>query len=315
MRRERGYEVSGGSRVSCERGSGTGDGAPWWCRGLRRGSACGAAALVSLAALALLSAALTLATQPGCGGDRSASEWIEFCGRAVEEYAARGGYLRFTQESRTTLTTPQGSLDGWLRAEGDIILPDRERYEYREELSSTTQPGETSGNSFSYLTVDGGETAFVSGENLEKELGISGWVHYKPPQGQNRYFDYLRLVGRIRRMGEKAEKVAHEDIEGRRCVHVVCRLQGREVVDLYLQEDPSFMERIPGAETEDFSGEVLVRVWVDVESGLPLRVLVEASTSQGEGVSASNRMEMRFSGYHDEPPSPIEAPGSFTEAS
>jgi len=269
-----------------------------------------------MAWLALLAAALlafSVVTAAGCGGEADAAEWLRMCGQAVSDYAAAGGYLRFQQESRNALRTAQASLESWMRVEGEIILPEREKYEYREELTSPSQPEKPAVSAFSYLTVDGGKTAYVAGETISAQLGLTGWVHYTPPQGQSRFFDYLKIVERITGMGGSAEWLGYEEIRGVRCGYLSLRVSGREIMDLRLQEDPTLAEKYPELAEQEFTGEILVRLWIAAESRLPVRVVMESSAGEGEEVT-SGRVEILFSGYHEEPPSPIEAPGAFIEA-
>lgn len=265
-------------------------------------------------AAAFATLAFLLAAAGGCGRGINPAEWVRSCGQAVSDYAAAGGYVRFRQESRNTVQTDRGALEDWLRVEGDIILPDREKYECREELSSTGKPGETSASSFSYLTVDGGKTAYVAGESLSAELGVSGWVHYTPPEGQNRLFDYVKFMRKITMMSGSAEWVGYEEIGGVRCAHLTLGVSGREMFDLLLQEDPALSEKFPDLEEQEFTGEMRVRLWVAAEGHLPVRVIMETSTGGGGEVTTAGRLELLFSGYHEEPPSPIEAPAAFTEA-
>lgn len=281
--------------------------------GVRRcGIARGRRLLLSVFAVALvLSQALAMG---GCGGGKSPAEWLRACGKAVGEYAAAGGYLHFVQESTNTVRTARGTLEEWFKAEGDIVLPGRERYEYRQELRSSLQPGEEAVNAFSYITVDGGKTAYVMGERLSAELGVMGWVHYTPPQGQSRFLDYPKLMERVTGMGGSAEWLGYEEVQGVRCAYLSLRASGREIVDMRLQEDPALLEKYPELGEGEFAGEMDVRLWISVESGLPVRMIMETDSGEDGEVSVSGRMELVFSGYYGSPPSSIEAPATFTEA-
>lgn len=266
--------------------------------------------------IAAASASLALATLSGlwgCGGE-SPAEWLGKCRRAVEEYAAVRGYLHFVQESTNIVRTSQGTLEEWFKAEGDIVLPEREKYEYRQELTSSLQPGEGAVNAFSYITVDGGKTAYVMGERLSAELGVKGWVHYTPPQGQSRFLDYRKLVERVTEMGGSAEWLGYEEVSGVRCAYLSMHASGRELVDLRLREDPGLLEKYPELGEGEFAGEMAVRLWIAAESGLPVRMIMEIGSGEGGEVTVSGRMELLFSGYGETPPSPIEAPAAFMEA-
>lgn len=262
---------------------------------------------------AVFLSALILAAGSGCGRERPPSEYLRACGEAAERYAEAGGYLRFVQDSENVLSSGQGTLTQGIRVEGEMVFPDRERYEYREEAVSSLRPGEPQTNSFSYITLDGGKTAYVMGERLASQLGLEGWVHYTPPAGQNRFFDYRKLVAKIAAAGEGAEMLGREEIEGRRCLHLAFSLGAQEILDLRLQEDPSFLERYQGLDWESLLGELRMEVWIGEEDDLPVQVVMHAEKSTGN-VSFSSRISILFSGYGELPPSPIEKPAVFAEA-
>jgi hypothetical protein len=250
----------------------------------------------------------------GCGGSEDPASWLERCVKAAEDYVREGGYLHFQQEAEFRLGTAGGEFEQVLRVEGDIIFPDREAYEYRETVSSTRQPGEAQENSFSYLTLDGGRTAYVRGERLSAQLGVAGWVRYTPPPGQNRYFDYLSLIRGLIAAGGEPEWLGYEDLEGVRCARVRYAMTGRELIDLRLREDPAFAQRYEGVDLEGIVGELQVEVWLREVDDLPVRVAIEQSVSVEEGSSTSNSLLFVFSGYGEEAPAPIEAPAIFRDA-
>ncbi len=262
---------------------------------------------------AALASVFLLVGGGGCGKDEPPSDYLRTCVEAAVRYMDSGGYLRFVQESENVLSSGQGTLEQRIRVEGEIIFPDRERYGYREEAVSSLRPGEAQTNSFSYITLDGGRTAYVMGERLASQLGLAGWVHYTPPAEQNRFFDFRKLVTKIAAAGEGAEMLGHEEIEGTRCLHLAFSLGAREIMDLRLQEDPSFMERYQGLDWESLLGELRMEVWIGEEGKLPVRVVIYTEKSAGN-VGLSSRISIHFSGYGEPPPSPIERPAVFAEA-
>ncbi len=249
----------------------------------------------------------------GCESSEDAAAWLGRCGRAVNEYAQGGGYLHFLQEKEFRLGTSQGEFEQKLRVEGDIILPDREAYEYSETVSGSTQP-EQRENTFSYLTVDGGKTAYVKGERLTAELGVLGWVRYTPQPGQNRYFDYAASISELVGVATEPEWLGYEDLAGERCAHVRYSASGQELIGLRLQEDPSLAERFQGIDMGEVLGELLVDAWIREADGLPRRVVIEQEVSVENGASGATRLVFSFSAYGEVPPLPIEAPAFFTEA-
>lgn len=257
---------------------------------------------------------IALALWPaGCGDGRTPEEWLQECTRAAHEYALDGGYLRFRQETESSLRTGQGTLVHSLRVEGEMILPDRERYEYREEVRSDIGEGKSGLNAFSYLTLDGGKTAYVKGENLSKQLGVEGWVHYTPPQDQNRFFDYLRLVDRLAAPRGEVEWLGMEEVEGMRCAHLAYDLSGREILELHSREDPSLLEDYQELGSEWMEEVLRVEAWIGEVDLLPLRIRLAAHYEEGE-VGMTYELTLTFSGYGEQPPFPIEGPAAWVEA-
>ncbi len=265
------------------------------------------------AAVMALALALTCVIAAGCAPERDPAAWLEESGRAVGEYAAGEGYLHFLQEMESVVGTTQGEFGQVLRVEGDIIFPGREAYGYAESLSSSLSPGQEQGNSFSYLTLDGGATAYVMGERLSAELGVSGWIRYTPASGQDRFFDYPRLLASIVSMGQGPEWLGHEEEDGVRCARVRYAASAEEMLDLRVQQDPSFAGQYQGLQAGGLGG-LTVEVWIGEEDKLPRRVFMEQTVSTPEGVSGATRVVFTFSAYGEEPPLTIEAPAFFHEA-
>jgi hypothetical protein len=267
--------------------------------------------LVFVIASIMVIGAVTLA---GCGSSRDPASLVEDCRQAVDGYVQGGGYVHFLQESEYQLKIVDGEFKQLISVEGDIILPDRESYDYKETMSSSTQPEAGQENSFSYLTLDGGSMAYVKGERLSAELGVSGWVHYTPPAGQNRYFDYALLIEQVTRIGEGAELLGYEDIDGQRCAHIRGVMSGEELVEMRLNEDSTFADEYQGIDLGKLLGDLEVEVWIAEADSLPRRVTMGQSLSSEGSIGSSNRMDFVFSGYAEEAPPAIEAPAVFQEA-
>ena len=262
---------------------------------------------------ALLAAALACAAAAGCGSAREAAAWLAESGQAVEEYAAAGGYLHFRQEMESVIGGALGELSQVLRVEGDIVFPEREAYGYEETLSISLLPGEEQRNAFSYLTLDGGATAYVMGERLSAELGVEGWIRYTPAPGQNRYFDYALLAGSLLSMAREPEWLGYEEEGGTRCAHLRYVASGEEALQLHMQRDPSLAGQYLDPQAGGL-GELTVQLWIGEEDKLPRRASVEQEVSTPDGVSGSTRAVFTFSGYGEGPARSIEAPAAFHEA-
>ena len=250
----------------------------------------------------------------GCGDRQDPGSWLERCGQAAGDYAQGSGYLHFTQESEYHMQTAQGEFSQQLRVEGDIIFTDRETYEYSEVLSSSLQPDQPQENAFSYLTLDAGKTAYVAGERLSAELGVIGWVHYTPQSDQNRYFSYPELIEGITSVGGEQEWVGFEDLGGERCAHLRYNVSGQELMELRLQQDPTFAEQFQGLDMGEIVGELVVELWVGEADDLPRRVVMDQDVTLEDGTHNTTRLVFEFSGYGMETPLLIEAPAFANEA-
>jgi len=267
----------------------------------------------------LLMLAVTAAVVAGSGcGEKSAETWLEECRQAASEYLQDGNYLHFKEvidydfeghfEEQSYEFTQQ------INIEGDTIFVNRQRYDYREILNSPQVPEGTQENSFSYLTVDGGTTAFVEGERLSTQLGVTGWVHYTPTGEENRYFDYGQFIDTLTGTHENLELVGYEDVRGVRCAHLSYTVSGQELMQLRFQQDPSLEEKYSELDLDEYMEDMDVELWVGEEDNLPRRITVSQVLSQeGEG-TANVGILMEFEGYGQEPPILIEEPAFFTEA-
>ena len=250
----------------------------------------------------------------GCGNSQDGSAWLSDCGKAVEDYAQGTGYLHFVQEKEYGLGMEVGEFEQRIRVEGDIIFPDRESYEYSETSNSSLQPDQPMENSFSYLTLDGGKTAYVAGERLSEELGVMGWVHYTPQSEQNRYFDYAELMGSLVSPQGDAEWLGFEDLNGERCAHVRHSISGQELIEKLLQEDPTLLEQYQDVDMSSVMGEVSFEMWIAEEDRLPRQIVMDQVMTLEDGTNSTTHLHMVFSGYGEEAPLTIEEPAFFTEA-
>ncbi|MDI6874276.1 hypothetical protein [Candidatus Solincola sp.] len=308
--REEGYrEAEYGDSMEVMTGSGLHHGAAGGASAGKGGSPYGRLLQAVLAAV-IIPLALWLT---GCGGGRTPVEWLRECNRAAHEYTLNGGYLRFRQEAENVLRTERGTLTRSLRAEGEMILPDRERYEYREEVRSDIGEEKGGSNSFSYLTLDGGKTAYVKGEKLLEQLGVEGWVHYTPPEDRNRFFDYLKLVDRVTTADREVEWLGLEEAEGVRCAHLAFDLSGRDLLELRSQEDTSLLEGYQDLGPEWLDEILRVEVWIGEESLLPVRVRLGTQYNE-QGMGMTYTLLVVFQGYGEQPPFPIEKPAVCVEA-
>lgn len=249
----------------------------------------------------------------GCGGERSPAEWLDRAAAAAEEYASGDGYLHFREEMSSRLEVGSAFLEQRIVLEGECLFPLRERYRYRETLESSELP-EGKENSFDYITLDGGKTAYVQGEALAAALGVVGWVHYTPPAGENRYFNYPDLIRSLTHEPREPEVVGHEEVGEVKCVHLRYRIDAEKLFRRRLEEEPTLREKYGEVGVEELLGELAVDLWVGEEDGLPRRVVVGEARLETEAGTASVGMTAEFTGYGEEAPVSIEEPAEFTEA-
>lgn len=268
--------------------------------------------IVAIFALAVILAAAWGAA--GCGESQDGYAWLRDCGQAAEDYAQGTGYLHFVQEKEYSLGMGTGEFEQKVRVEGDMIFPDRESYEYSETTNSSLQPDQSLDNSFSYLTLDGGKTAYVAGERLSEELGVIGWVHYTPQSGQNRYFDYAELMGSLTSSQGDVEWLGFEDVGGERCAHIRNSISGQELIEKLLQENPALLEQYQDVDTSNIMGEMSFEMWIAESDKLPRQVIMDQVTTLEDGTNSVTHLRMDFSGYGEEAPLIMEAPAFFTEA-
>ncbi len=131
---------------------------------------------------------------------------------------------------------------------GAMQMPDRERYEYRETWSgSLVDPaGNLRATTFSYVTLDGGKTAYVKGTQLEQKLGVMGWVYYMPAAGESRYFDYLRTVQAVTGYAEEVTLAGEEEANGADCWRLEVTPSVDAMVQEQLERNPAFRGGVPG---------------------------------------------------------------------
>jgi len=265
---------------------------------------------VFLVLIILVALSLILA---GCGGNQGGAKRLQDCGKAVQDYIDSGGYIRFSQEMEYGLTKGEDNLDQKINMQGAAIFPDRENYEYQEAISSSKTSSDVQNNSFSYLTLDAGKTAFVKGDMLSSQLGVVGWVHYTPPAGQNRHFNFSQLMSRLTTALGKVESLGSEDIDGISCEHLAYDLSGQDLINLQLQENPSLQEQYQGIDLSQIVGDLRLELWAGEADNLPRRGLMD-QTMSGDGITSSTHLRIELSGYGQTSLVPIEQPAFFNEA-
>jgi predicted small secreted protein len=260
--------------------------------------------------LAAVAISLILA---GCGSGRDGAKRLQDSGKAVEDYINSGGYIKFSQELQYGLASADGGLDQKITMQGTAILPERQNYEYQETIKSSKSSEEAKTNAFTYLTLDGGKTAFVKGDILSSQLGVIGWVHYTPPTGQNRYFNFPELMSRLTTPQGEVEVLGSEEISNTTCLHLAYDLNGQDLLNLQLQENPSLQEQYAGVDLSQVVGDMRLEMWIGEEDNLPRRGLLDQSLSEN-GLTSTTHLRLELSGYGETPLVPIEQPAFFSEA-
>jgi hypothetical protein len=249
----------------------------------------------------------------GCGGGKNGAQLLQDCGKAVQDYVSSSGYIKFSQEMQYGLGTADGGLEQKISMQGTAILPERQDYEYQETIKSSKTSDETTTNSFTYLTLDGGKTAFVKGEMLSAQLGVVGWVHYTPPADQNRFFNFPELMSRLTTAEGDVEILGSEEVSNTTCVHLAYSLNGEDLLNLQLQQNPSLQQQYEGIDLSQIVGDLRLEIWIGEEDNLPRRSLLDQSISEN-GITSTTQLKLELSGYGQTPLVPIEQPAFFNEA-
>ncbi|MDY6794616.1 MAG: hypothetical protein SWK76_04945 [Actinomycetota bacterium] len=250
----------------------------------------------------------------GCGGGKEPRAWLDETSQSASRYIEDGGYLHFGEEVEYRLTTGESSVEQSIEMEGDNIFPYRQRYDYRETVISAEMPDQPQENSFSYLTVDGGATAFVEGERLTEQLGVIGWIHYTPTEEENRFFNYPDLIKTLTSTEDEVRSLGYKEVDGTRCVHLQYKVSGEDLMRMRLQEDPSLQEKYQDVDISELFDDMEVELWIGEDDGLPRQVVMSQVILEEEQANAEIRFHILLSGYGEEAPVQIEQPAFFTDA-
>jgi hypothetical protein len=276
--------------------------------GLMTGNA--AARLFSSCCLAL--AALLSA---GCGGGASGDAWnrLQEGVETARSLAARNTPLSFREELTLRYLTPLGDLEQKVYLEGALILPDRERYEQKESWSGSLLTEEEKGAQLSYVTLDGGKTAYIKGTRLEEGLGAAGWLYLKEPAESVGFLDYLGL---LQGLADEAVEVREEGVElvgGRDCLRLELWLDTEAMLRRQLEADPAFRMRYEKMEEAPSVEEAACGLWLGKDDHIPARVY-SMMVLKAPGKEESFRVEMKveFFSYGEPPRPPIDGPAVYT---
>jgi hypothetical protein len=252
----------------------------------------------------------------GCGEKQlSSRELLERAKGQVEELAQKETPFKFSQELTMRVESGQDDLEQRIQLEGEMYFPLKQRYEYRESWSGTLlSSGREQVVTLSYITLDGGRTAFVRGTPLEL-LGQKGWVYYTPPEGESRYFDYGRIWGSLASGGGEVEDLGVEELGGRKCRQLRLSLSLSAMIENGMQGNPEILEKYKEiGQAEDFQGIEAV-VWIDQQTYLLAKLESNMNLEKADtGGKVSIEMVMEFKEYGVALTLPIEAPAFYTQA-
>ena len=106
------------------------------------------------------------------------------------------------------------------------------------------------------------------GERLSRELGVTGWVHYTPESGQNRFFDYDQVMAGLVAMGGEPEWLGYEEVDGVRCARASYVASGEELVGCASRTTLLRGAKYGGLGLADILGELSVELWIGEKDGL-----------------------------------------------
>lgn len=267
---------------------------------------------------AFLLACLAAIAGPGAGcsgGPPDPMEMLRRAGARAAEVSQSSTTLRVRESLYVRVDGEAGYLRQEAELEGALQMPDRERYEYRETWSgSLVDPAGSPPNTLSYVTLDGGRTAYVKGSRLERGLGVAGWVYYAPESGESRYFDYLQAVQAVTGYASQAVLLGEEEANGIAC----WRLEVVPSMDAMVQEqfehNPAFAEQYREARAGRGVVEAREEIWISREGFFPMRIytMMVVKNAEADGAVAL-AVQMDFEGYGEALLLPIDAPAVYTK--
>jgi hypothetical protein len=224
--------------------------------------------------------------------------------------------LSFSEELSMLLESSSGSLEQRAKLAGSIQMPLKENYEYQESWSGSLMTEETPlAATLSYITLDGGKTAYVRGSQLEKEFAMPGWVFYTPPADDSHYFNYLETVRTITGNAEEVDLVGEEEINGIACWHLEVTPSLDALIQEQLASNPAFREKYQDVEVGRNIKEVKTEIWINRETLYPVRIYNMMKLENAEpGEAITVRMQADFSRYGEALGALIDAPASYTKA-
>lgn len=224
--------------------------------------------------------------------------------------------LVFSEELSMLLESAAGSLEQRARLEGSIQMPLKENYVYLESWSGSLMTGESPlAVTLSYVTLDGGKTAYVRGSQLEKSLGAMGWVFYTPPVDDGHYFDYSGTIRTITGNAGEVNLVGEEEMNGIACWHLEVTPSLDALIEEQLASNPAFREKYQDTEVGRNIREVTAEIWISRESFYPIRIYYMMKLENMEpGEMITVMMQADFSRYGEALESSIDAPAIYTKA-
>lgn len=212
------------------------------------------------------------------------------------------------------LESGQGDFLQQAEMAGTIEMPDREGYESLEYWSGS-MVSESPMVQLSYVTLDGGKTAYIKGSQLETRLGVAGWVYIAPTEEQDFYFDYLSTVQSVAAYAEEVTLAGEEELNGTACWHLRIKPSVDEMLQEQLETSQAFREKYMSAGFKGDAREAVAEMWVSKDGFLPMRIynmMVLENVETGETVTLNTQAD--FGEYGEEPDYPVDAPAIYTKA-
>ncbi len=264
----------------------------------------------------LLAAVMTALALAGCSnGSPDPRAILDSSLDKAAEISTSSQALVLKEALSMHLVSEQGDFEQTAEMAGTIEMPYKEGYESLEYWTGSLMTLDIPPLvELSYVTVDGGKTAYIKGSQLETRLGMAGWVYLTPPEEQDPYFDYLETVESVAGYAEEVTLAGEEEVNGVACWHLLVKPSVSAILQEQFDTNQAFREKYQDAGLAEHVREAAAEMWISKEGFLPMRIynmMVLEDVEAGETITL--KMQADFGEYGEEPEYPVDAPAIYTK--